>query len=262
MVSFAPTGLGTRSATLQVPSNDSHSPLLIPLQGVGNSSGSAPPATESMTATLGNQAITLTTPSPQVCVASPKRLAVRLSSTTKSRGTRLKFSSAAFYIDRGVKHRRRVLGKDRHGHLVQAERDGAPPPGRHQLPDHEAEGRSPHAEGRGLLQRVEDQARCQGDGHRLEDAAREVHDLLERPQRRRSAWNARGGVGAVGCGSPERVVDLLARPNRDFVPRVSRKTCMHVNIGARPEPCRTSMLLVHNTTGLAIPAGIVVLCRF
>ncbi len=106
--SFAPTGLGTRSATLEVRSNDPNSPLLIPLQGVGNSSSPSPPATSSTTAALGNQRITLTTPSLQACVASPKRLTVSLSSTTKSTGTKLKFASAAFYVDKGIKHQRRV----------------------------------------------------------------------------------------------------------------------------------------------------------
>jgi Pro-kumamolisin, activation domain/IPT/TIG domain len=108
-VIFVPTGLGTRFATLEVPSDDPHSPLLIPLQGIGNSTNPSPPATVSTKASVGNQRITLTTPSRQACVASPKRLSVRLSSTTKSRGTKLKFSSAAFYIDKGIKHKRRVL---------------------------------------------------------------------------------------------------------------------------------------------------------
>jgi Pro-kumamolisin, activation domain/IPT/TIG domain/HYDIN/CFA65/VesB-like, Ig-like domain len=106
-VSFAPVGLGARSATLEVPSNDPSSPLRISLQGTGTL-GSPPPASVATTATLGNQHISLTTPSPQACVASPKRLSVRLTSTTRSKGTKLKFSRAAFYIDRGVKHRRRV----------------------------------------------------------------------------------------------------------------------------------------------------------
>ena len=106
-VSFAPLGLGTRSATLEVPSNDPNSPLRISLDGTGTSSSPTPAPTVSTTATFGNQHISLTTPSPQACLASPKRLTVRLTSTTRSKGTRLKFSSAAFYIDRGVKHRRR-----------------------------------------------------------------------------------------------------------------------------------------------------------
>jgi hypothetical protein len=104
--SFAPVGLGTRSATLEVSSNDPSSPLRIALQGTGTL-GSPPPALVATTATLGNQHISLTSPSPQACVAAPKRLTVRLTSTTRSKGTKLKFSSAAFYIDRGVKHRRR-----------------------------------------------------------------------------------------------------------------------------------------------------------
>ena len=117
-VSFAPVGLGTRSATLEVPSNDPSSPLRIPLEGAGNPSSTTPVTTASTTATFGNQHISLTTPSPQACVASPQRLTVRLSSTTRSKGTKLKFSSAAFYIDRGVKHRRRVYKPNATAHRL------------------------------------------------------------------------------------------------------------------------------------------------
>jgi Abnormal spindle-like microcephaly-assoc'd, ASPM-SPD-2-Hydin/IPT/TIG domain len=106
-VSFAPLGLGTRSATLELPSNDPNSPVRISLEGTGTSSSPTPAPTVSTTATFGNQRISLTTPSPQACVASPRRLTIRLTSKTRSKGTKLKFSSAAFYVDRGVKHRRR-----------------------------------------------------------------------------------------------------------------------------------------------------------
>ncbi len=117
-VAFAPLGLGTRSATLEVPSNDPRSPLRISLGGTGNPSSPTPPPAASTTATFGNQHISLTTPSPQACLASPKRLSVRLTSTPRSKGTKLKFLRAAFYIDRGVKHRRRVYKPNATAHRL------------------------------------------------------------------------------------------------------------------------------------------------
>ncbi len=60
---------------------------------------------------VGNQQITLTMPSPSVCTAKTSKLAVRLTSTKKSKGTKLKFSKSAFYIDRGVKHKHHKHGK-------------------------------------------------------------------------------------------------------------------------------------------------------
>jgi hypothetical protein len=48
------------------------------------------------------------------------------------------------------------------------------------------------------------------------------------------------GVVRACRGSPGPVVDLLLRPNRDFVARVSlsRKPAQHDNTGANAEPCR------------------------
>jgi YVTN family beta-propeller protein len=61
---------------------------------------------QSTTARFGNQQITLLIPSQQRCTAASKALAVTLASTaiSTSRATKLKFSSAAFYIGKGVKH--------------------------------------------------------------------------------------------------------------------------------------------------------------
>lgn len=66
----------------------------------------SPPPVRTTTATLGNQRITLTTRSTSICTANSGKLAVRLSSTTlkNSNKAKLKFSSAVFYIDKGVKH--------------------------------------------------------------------------------------------------------------------------------------------------------------
>ena len=65
-----------------------------------------PPPFQTKTATLGNQRITLTTPSTSICTASSSKLAVTLSSTAirNSKKAKLKFSSGVFYIDKGVKH--------------------------------------------------------------------------------------------------------------------------------------------------------------
>jgi hypothetical protein len=57
-------------------------------------------------AKFGNQQITFVTPSLLTCTKAPRTLSVSLNSTAipKSRATKLKFSSAAAYIGRGVKH--------------------------------------------------------------------------------------------------------------------------------------------------------------
>ncbi|HEY1451505.1 MAG TPA: hypothetical protein VGF47_11195, partial [Solirubrobacteraceae bacterium] len=72
-----------------------------------------PLATTNLTKTvLGNQQITLTTPSLSICTAPTKTLPVALSSTTipKSRAAKLRFASAAFYVDGGVKrHLTRIV---------------------------------------------------------------------------------------------------------------------------------------------------------
>jgi hypothetical protein len=62
------------------------------------------PAPQVTTAHVGNQQITLVTPALSACTASTGKLAATLSSATGTKGTKLKFSSAAFYIDKGIKH--------------------------------------------------------------------------------------------------------------------------------------------------------------
>jgi hypothetical protein len=68
----------------------------------------APPS--STTATVDNQRVTLTTPSRLVCTASSGELSVSLTSTViaKSKAPKLRFASAAFYLDKGVKHTKHV----------------------------------------------------------------------------------------------------------------------------------------------------------
>jgi streptogramin lyase len=77
-----------------------------------------PPALrpQSTTAKIGDQQITLTSPSAQACTAKAKTLSVTLSSTAipKSHATKLHFVSAAFYLDRGVRHRRKKTTHPKH----------------------------------------------------------------------------------------------------------------------------------------------------
>jgi streptogramin lyase len=91
--------------------------------GFGAASGAVetfttkPAPAQTRTATVSNQRISLTIPSLQVCTASNRTLAVRLTSATipKSRAAKLRLTSATFYIDRGVKHRRKKVVHPRHG---------------------------------------------------------------------------------------------------------------------------------------------------
>jgi streptogramin lyase len=64
---------------------------------------------QKITAKFGNQQITLTTASTLACIAKSNALSVTLSSATirNFHGLRLRFASAAFYLDRGVRHTRK-----------------------------------------------------------------------------------------------------------------------------------------------------------
>lgn len=57
--------------------------------------------------TFGDQLLALTTPPPTVCTSSGNSLAVRFASTpiAGSHGTKLRFTSAALYVDRGIAHK-------------------------------------------------------------------------------------------------------------------------------------------------------------
>jgi hypothetical protein len=72
---------------------------------------------QSTTATFGDQQLTLTTPSLRTCTANKNRLVLAFKSTTirKSKRAKLKFSSAAFFIDKGVKHVHRKTEHTRSG---------------------------------------------------------------------------------------------------------------------------------------------------
>lgn len=90
--------------------------------GASSSALSAPTAvvaqsTSTTIVTVGNQRLTLTTPSQQVCTARNTALRVALGSTTipHSKAVKLRCSSATFYIDRGVKHTHRKTIRSRSG---------------------------------------------------------------------------------------------------------------------------------------------------
>ncbi|HEY5317730.1 MAG TPA: PKD domain-containing protein [Solirubrobacteraceae bacterium] len=112
-VSTSFTSAGPHTVGLQV--TDSDGQTATAQQTITVSPAPRPAASsQKTTAKLGDQLITLITPALSACTASSKRLAAALTSTTipKSKGAKLKFSSAAFYIDKGVKHtHRKTTGK-------------------------------------------------------------------------------------------------------------------------------------------------------
>jgi streptogramin lyase len=65
------------------------------------------PKPRTVIASLGDQQLTLITPSASVCETTNTSYAVSLSTKTLKAGTKLKFVSASFYLDKGVKHSRR-----------------------------------------------------------------------------------------------------------------------------------------------------------
>jgi hypothetical protein len=66
-----------------------------------------PPPTQMTTGSVGDQQLVLTTPSASTCTPVAKGLGVTFSSTSKSKTKQLKFSSASFYVDKGIKHTRK-----------------------------------------------------------------------------------------------------------------------------------------------------------
>jgi streptogramin lyase len=68
---------------------------------------SPPPATSVVTASFGNQRLSLTTSSPLVCLASTAQLPVTFTSVRVSSHDALSSTGVSFRIDKGVKHQRR-----------------------------------------------------------------------------------------------------------------------------------------------------------
>jgi streptogramin lyase len=77
-----------------------------------------PSAARLITATVGNQQIQLVTPSLLVCTARAKTLKVSLRSVAvaHSRAAKLRFGSAAFFIDKGIRHTHKRTTRLRNGH--------------------------------------------------------------------------------------------------------------------------------------------------
>jgi streptogramin lyase len=64
----------------------------------------SPVTAATVVSTFGDQRLTLSTPLASVCQATNTRYTVSLSAKTLKTGTKLKFVSASFYLDKGVKH--------------------------------------------------------------------------------------------------------------------------------------------------------------
>ena len=118
--SLAPsmTKRSVTGALAALPSNTTIYYRLVATNSAGESDGTiesfetlpaaSPPArTQTTIRTIGNQRITLTTPTGSICRASNSKLPVRLDSSAikNSKQPKLKFLNARFYIDKGVKHR-------------------------------------------------------------------------------------------------------------------------------------------------------------
>jgi hypothetical protein len=67
-----------------------------------------------MMAKFDGQELTLTTPSPSSCTARTAGLPVKFRSAAISKST-VKFSDAAFYIDKGIKHSRKEFKRLKNG---------------------------------------------------------------------------------------------------------------------------------------------------
>ena len=103
IVATAPAGSGTVDVRVTTPGGQSAA-VAADQFTFKSSTTPPPPSTQKTTATFGNQSITLTSPSLSACVASTSPLKATLTSATVGGGTKLRFSSAGFFIDRGVKH--------------------------------------------------------------------------------------------------------------------------------------------------------------
>jgi streptogramin lyase len=82
-------------------------------KAIGKVSMELPPSTRTTTATIGNQHLVLKTPAK--CVAKSSKLGEALTATTRSRGTKLHFTGATFYLDRGVRHTHKRIRHLAHG---------------------------------------------------------------------------------------------------------------------------------------------------
>jgi Putative Ig domain len=111
VISGTPTAAGTSSVTVAAsdpgPPHQQASAVLSILVSAAPAKFTAA-SRELTVAKIGNQRITVQTPPLKMCTAHTRSLAVTLETMTipGSKAAKLKFSSAAFYIDKGVKHKR------------------------------------------------------------------------------------------------------------------------------------------------------------
>lgn len=96
VVAKAPAGSGTVDVRVVTPGGES--------AGVVADHFAYPHVT---TVRFQGQLITLTTPSLQSCTASTSKLPVKLTSSKLSHGKKLRFSSAGFFVGKGIKHTRK-----------------------------------------------------------------------------------------------------------------------------------------------------------
>jgi streptogramin lyase len=134
------TALGSTSAAVTLPASGTASPVSLTLTGLPAGTtiyyrvlatsigGSATGATDTFTtlptagtppvgqstqtpttvvSRFGNQQLTLGTPPASMCQATTTSYAVSLSTKTLKAGTKLKFVSASFYLDKGIRHAKR-----------------------------------------------------------------------------------------------------------------------------------------------------------
>jgi streptogramin lyase len=80
--------------------------------------GSPPPSTKVLTATVGNQRLQLTTPSLSSCIRKTSKLSVTLRSSAiaHSQAAKLRFRSASFFLDKGIRHTHKRTKRLSNGH--------------------------------------------------------------------------------------------------------------------------------------------------
>ncbi len=127
---ISPSGQVTYTPALGYSGPDSFSYMASDSQGSSNTATatltiaapapsllSLPPSPLVTKATFADQRITLTTPSPLLCTMPGAKLAVTLSSAriAGSKAAKLRFSSANFFLDKGVKHTHKKTIHTRNG---------------------------------------------------------------------------------------------------------------------------------------------------
>jgi hypothetical protein len=113
--------VGTNSDGATVPAfTSTFTTTAAPTTTTTTTTTTQPPATtsQSTTKSFGDQRVTLVSPSSKACLASNNALRVTLSSAeiAHSKAAKLKFSRAAFFLDKGVKHVARRTVKAHGGH--------------------------------------------------------------------------------------------------------------------------------------------------